>query len=680
MDPKEELQEEEFSLDDIMKEFAAGDAEPSEEAPEEIPEQTPEEPEAPEPEVTGDTLRIDLPVKERQADTLGNTVRFEAIASNEEEETPDARQLPAQEEKAEPFSKDWEPEYEQPIGEYVPPQPIVFHPRSRLRELKRKLVAGPEKRYYDLTELGFGKLQAAIFVSLLIVLFTAGATALYAAGFVQENRMKLLVFGQFLAMLLSALLGCYQMMEGVADLLKKRFTLNTMLLFTFAACCADGVLGLMEQRLPCCAAFSLHVTMSLWGAYHRRQTEMAQMDTMRKATHLDSIVRISEYHDGCSGLLRSEGQVEDFMDNYDAPSGPEKVLNIYALIAVLLSIGISVAAGVLHNSVSFAVQVLSVSLLAAVPVTGFIAIARPMAILEKRLHKLGTVLCGWQGVKGMCGRALFPVEHSDLFPAGYCKMNGVKFYGSRDPDQVVAYCTALILADGSGLGSLFEQLLTSRSGRHYTAENYHAYENGGIGAEVCDEPVLMGSLTFLREMGVEVPDGINVNHAVYAAVDGELCGVFAITYGKANSSAAGMSTLCSYRKLRPVLTSCDFMINESFIKDRFGVNPRKVCFPERSVREALCRTEIPEDAPALALVTTEGLAPFAYAVTGARSLRAASIMATVVHMIGGILGLAIMLALAVLGEASLLTPFNLLAFELVWLIPGLLISEWTRVV
>ena len=49
-------------------------------------------------------------------------------------------------------------------------------------------------------------------------------------------------------------------------------------------------------------------------------------------------------------------------------------------------------------------------------------------------------------------------------------------------------------------------------------------------------------------------------------------------------------------------------------------------------------------------------------------------------MIGGILGLLIMLALAVLGESALLTPVNLLAFELVWLVPGLLISEWTRAV
>jgi len=662
-----EAADEALNLDDILKEFA----DPEETAEETAPA---EEADVPETEAPEETLRLELPMKSPAADVTGDTVRFEPLGSASEEPEPAA----PQEEKAEPFSQGWEPDFDQPIGEYLPPQPIPFHPRSRLRELKRKLVAGPEKRYYDLTEVGFGKLQAAIFFSVLLVLFTAGATVMYTIGLVDESRMKLMVFVQFLAMLLSALLGCYQMMEGVADLLRLRFTLNTMLLVTFIACLADGLLGLKELRVPCCAAFSLHVTMSLWSAYHRRQTEMDQMDTMRKATHLDSIVRATEYHDGCSGLLRSEGQVEDFMDNYAAPSGPERVLNIYGLIATFASIGISIAAGMLHDSVSFAVQVLSVSMLVAVPVTAFISMTRPAALLERRLHKLGAVLCGWQGVRGMCKRVLFPVNYSDLFPAGTCKMNGVKYYGNRDSDQVVAYCTALILADGSGLGSLFEQLLSSRNGHHYEAVNYRAYENGGIGAEVCDEPVLMGSLSFLREMGVEVPEGINVRHAIYAAIDGELCGVFAISYGKANSSAAGMSTLCSYRGLRPALIDCDFMLTESFIKEHFGVSPRRVCFPERAVRQELSSRTIPENAPATALITTEGLAPFAYAVTGARSLRTASIMGVVVHMIGGILGLFIMLALAVLGEEALLTPANLLAFEVIWLIPGLLITEWTR--
>jgi hypothetical protein len=37
-----------------------------------------------------------------------------------------------------------------------------------------------------------------------------------------------------------------------------------------------------------------------------------------------------------------------------------------------------------------------------------------------------------------------------------------------------------------------------------------------------------------------------------------------------------------------------------------------------------------------------------------------------------------MALLAYLGTEDLLTPSNMLLYELVWMIPGLLITEWTR--
>ena len=670
MDEKE--RQEEFSLDDIIKEFSDFPSEPEEENAEETVAEE-EQPAAEEPVeeapavVTDATIRLD-----RIPDTHGQVRNAKPIVEEEEDEPP----APVQE-QTEPFSSEWEPEYEQPIAEYVPPRPIIFHPRSRLRELKRKLVAGPEKEYYALSEKGLGKLQAAIFVSVLVVLISAAATAMYALGMVQQDRMRLMVFGQFLAMLVSALLGSYQLLEGAADLVRGRFSLNTLLCFTFILCCADGVLCLQQLRVPCCAAFSLQVTMSLWSAYQRRNTKLGQLDTMRKAIRLDSICVAEDYHNDTKGLLRGEGQVEHFMDTYEQPSRLEKVLSVYALVALCVSLAVGITAGVLHG-ISTGIQVAAVTVLAAMPASMFITLSRPMAVLERRLHALGAVLCGWQGVEGMCGKALFPLDHNDLFPAGTVKMNGVKFFGSRQPDEIIAYATALVEADGGSLAPLFTHLLDSRNGMHYTVENFNPYDGGGIGGEVNGEPVLAGTLSFLKDMGVEVPEGIRISQAVCVAVDGELCGLFAITYEKDRASAAGVATLCSYRRLNPVLTTGDFMLTENFLRSRFSINPKRILLPGHSERKALQEKAPEVDAPAMALVTSEGLAPFAYAVTGARTLRSASTAGVVVHMIGGILGIVMMLVLAILGATEYLTPANMFLYELVWMVPGLLFTEWTR--
>ena len=724
MDNKNELQE--FSLDDILKEFGetpeaepevpaeepaaqpqAGEPKPEEEAPqeeepqEEAPQEEAPQEEAPreeapreeapaeEPKV-GDTIRMEQIIKEVRAQEeavsqdatirmeppqVGDTIRMEQIIrevrAQEEAVSQDAtiRMDPAEPEAA-PVEEKQE----------APAAPIIeLNPRARLRELKRKLVAGPEKRYYELTEYGVIRLQIAILVTLLLLIGCGAVTAMYSMGLVPENRLRLVIFSQVLAMLISAALGSNQMLDGLAELLRGRFTINTLLSITFIACCADAVFCLKELRIPFCAAFTLQTAMALWARYQRRTTEMAQMDTLRKAVRLHALVKEPEVYDGKAGILRTHGDVDHFMDNYDAPSGPEKLSNGYAFVSLFACIGIAVFAGVLHG-VSMGVQVLSTSLLVAVPASFYVCFSRPMAILEKRLHMVGTVICGWQGVKGLCGKAVFPLKDEDIFPNGSTKLNGVKFYGDRDPDQVVSYATSLIAVSGSGLAPIFRQMLAGRDGSEYAVENFQNYGDGGIGGEVNGEPVLLGGLNFLQDMGVEIPEGTMVNQAVYAAIDGQLSAVFAISYAKMRSAAGGLVALCGYRKLKCVITGGDFMLTDGLLRSKFKVNTRRIEFPDREVRKTLRERQPDANATGLAFATRDELVSYAYAITGSRALRTSYRLGVALHLLGGVLGLLIMLCLSYLGAMELLSPTHILLYQLVWAVPGLLFTEWTRTV
>jgi len=551
--------------------------------------------------------------------------------------------------------------------------PLIFRPKQRLRELKRKLVAGPEKRYYELAEQGVGKLQIAMLVCLLVIGISAASGFAYSAGMIPANRMKLMVFGQVLAMLLGALMGSQQMIEGVSDLFRGRFTLNTLLFFTFLACCGDSWLCLQQQRVPICAAFTLEVFMSLWSTYHRRTTEMGQMDTMRKAIRLDKLVKCPDYHEGKTAFVRGEGQVEDFTETYDQITGPERIQNVFALLCLIASIAIAVLA-YLHHGLQMGVQIFSTSLLVAVPASFFVALSRPMAILERKLHRLGAVLCGWTGIQGMKGKYVFPLTDSDLFPNGAAKMNGVKFYGERDPQTVIAYAAALMRANGGTLAPIFEQQLRSYNGVRYEAESVRFYGGGGIGGEVCEEPVLIGTLDFLKDMGVEIPEGVMVKQAVYLSIDGELSGLFAVSYSRTKQTARGIGALCGYRKITPIIMAEDFMLTPAFLKERFGIRTRRALFPNREQRSQLRAKDAAEDATALALMTQEGVAPVAYLITGTRALRSAWKLGVAVHILAGILGLLTMAALAITGSVELLTPIHVLLYQLIWMVPGLLIT------
>ena len=695
MDNQDELQE--LDLEAIMREFhdpskdrppeepeASESTEAAEEAPAEAladagAEDVPAAPEVPEDETPVPDSMEELDIgqispeedagEEAAADPTA-TVRIDDISDVHAEAAEDS--AAGEEPAAEDGSENPEEPPAQPEKE-----PIPFSPRAHLRELKTKLIAGPEKRYYELEEVGIGKLQIAILLNLALVALCALGAVLYAMGAVPGNRMRFLAFSQVLAMLISALLGSNALLDGLSDIFHGKFTLNTLMALTFLACCADAVYCLMELRIPCCAAFCLEMTMALWARYHRRSTEMAQMDTLRKAVNLGSIVKSPDYYKKRPGILRGQGDVEDFMDTYNKSSGPEKLQCVYAFISLIASLGISTLAGLLHGP-SMAVQILSTSLLVAVPASFFVSLTRPAALLERRLHMVGSVICGWQGVKKLCGKAVIPLRDEDLFPEGSAKLNGVKFYGEHTPDEIVSFTTSLIVEAGGGLVNVFRTLLTSRGGREYPVEEFRNYGSGGIGGIIQGEPVLLGTLDFMQDMGVHIPDGTMVNQAVYAAIDGELSAVVAISYAKMRSSAAGLVSLTVSRRLTPVMLTRDFMLTESFLRSKFSVSTRRMVFPDQQTRDTLTAIQADPEADVLALTTRQDLASYIYTITGSGALRTASRLGATVHLLGGIVGIAIMLVIAYLGSTQLLTPINILLYQLVWMVPGLLITEWTR--
>ena len=87
-----------------------------------------------------------------------------------------------------------------------------------------------------------------------------------------------------------------------------------------------------------------------------------------------------------------------------------------------------------------------------------------------------------------------------------------------------------------------------------------------------------------------------------------------------------------------------------------------------------------EGSKPILLATKPGLAVSAYGVTGARSAYTASMLGTIVQMIGGFVGLVMLAILVVIGALHLITPVNMFLYQLIWLVPGWLITEWTRAI
>ena len=548
--------------------------------------------------------------------------------------------------------------------------------RTPFQVMRRKIVEGPERQYYALREKGIAGIQTVMVLSFLVALVAIGTTVLYAMGYVPEDRLRLMIFSQLLLLLFSAFLGAFQMVDGLFDLGRLRFTPNTLLALTFLICLADCALCLGEVRVPCTAVFCIQVFMSLWGGAMQRKTDTSRTDTMRGAKMLSGIGEKPNFDGDVAGFVRCDGDVDDFMNTYGEHGTPEKVLGGYCLGAFIASLivgGVAVA----MQGLSLGLQVAAASLLVAMPATMFITVARPALLLEKKLYKLGVVICGWEGAKGLGRKARFPITGKDLFPADTVKLNGVKFYGEQVPAKVIGYAAAVAAKEGGSIAPLLAELKDSYKVETYEVESYKAY-SGGIGGGVDGTVVLIGTLPMLKAFHVDIPEDVHLPGGIGISLDGKFSCLLAVNYEKNRLVAHGLRVLTVSSRVKPVLVTEDFVLGGAFLQKKFGIHPKKLVRPAPEERERLRAVTVDEEDRVLALCVRPTLPAYGYAISGGRAYYHAVTFGTVIHILGGILGIGAMLALSLLGRTDLLTPLNILLYQAIWLIPGFLITEWTR--
>ena len=78
----------------------------------------------------------------------------------------------------------------------------------------------------------------------------------------------------------------------------------------------------------------------------------------------------------------------------------------------------------------------------------------------------------------------------------------MKLYGTLPAGQVLSMRLPRSRRRRIPSPALFDRLLQAQFGRRCRADAYRCYDGGGIGAQIGQDVVLVGSLPFMRSMGV----------------------------------------------------------------------------------------------------------------------------------------------------------------------------------
>lgn len=434
----------------------------------------------------------------------------------------------------------------------------------------------------------------------------------------------------------------------------------------FVPSVAAAVLSVVQSVLDregasyCAPVSLLFFFLMLSVAYERS----ALVHTLRTVASFDAPMGIfdtPQLLSGADSLRRDVGDTVDFLRRLTQTDTPQTLLRIYAWLLFPLTGGLAYLLSRITD-IDFPLAWL-LHLLGGIPFCGMLSYVRPFSALSKRLSAFGGALCGWHSARVFGGKHTIILRDGDLFPPGTISTNGMKLYGANKPARVIAYTLAALDTAKIPLCGIFETLLQAQYGRHFRATAYRFY-NGGIGIEVAGDVVLVGSLGFMREMGVHMPDGTRVRQAIYTSVNGELAGIFALRYQPNASTRAGLHDLLANRRISVVLATRDFLVTPELLAAKYDLDTQTLRFPAFAERLRLSAGAPGEAASQGALIAKDTFGAFASTVAAGRTLRTASLLSVWMSLLSGVLGVA--LCTLMIAWNALASPLHVAAFQLLW--------------
>lgn len=677
-------QEDELSLESILAEYGRGGRQPAPEqespqepqpeplptpAPEPVPEPEPAPEPVPEPEPEYESTAPDrVALKDIMSQTVDAVLededdgviaqpvplseRLASLLARLRRRAAGKKRRPAFQDTEQLFD---EPEEDEELEPEEPPEPEPL-PEDVLRDAKRQC----------------GRLRRGLLVGILPALALVVAAVLQEleklpSAWLDEALLRCAVLGG--GLLLTAL-ACAAVWRRAVELLRQGQAgcelCAAIAAMTQLLCCVCGMATGSTRATPYAAAGALLILACQWGLYLEAETRRSAYHLLVLNGAVPYVVSATE-----TGVCRQRGTEEGFYRLMSRPD-PARYWQNYAMplvmaVAAVLSGVVCFSDGNMSDFPWVLTALTTAGAGLSIPLSGVL----PMYYLSRRLGRSGCAAAGYAGARAVSRSRRLILTDDDLFPPGTVTLNGYKVFG-EERARAVSYAASVAKAAGSSLTPLLERQLTAEGGFHLPVEWLNYCEEGGVEANIRGETVLMGSAYFMKKRRVALPRDMKLSTGVFLAVDGALTAVFAVKYQPSRNAEWALRTLKRFH-ITPVLAVRSGNVTPGLIKRKFGVDARPV-YPDVSTRLALAQLAEQRGEQPYVVVCREGLMPLVESVAGSRRAVKAVRTATILGYIGAAVGVALAYYLTSIGNFALLTPIAMVVYQLLWLLPTLLLA------
>ena len=521
---------------------------------------------------------------------------------------------------------------------------------------------------------------AALLVSIIMAVLTFACESGWALPFGIGNDLRLLSGIQVIALLIVLITGVDLVVRGAGDIIKGKPNIESLILFSSAISIITGIYVILSESAPqvlsYCVVNAFAVTCAMWG---EKQHTKALAETLKTAgTSAEPFGVISEYRADVDKTLLKKvfGKTNGFYNNLMYPDVGETAYKFAVPIMLAAALVMSVLTAVTKDLGKHLLHMLSALLTAGASFSAISSFAFPFSIIAKEARKSGAAIAGWGGADDFFYNDGVCITDEDFFPTGTISLNGVKIFEEISPEKAIRYTGSLIIASGSGLTRVFSELLNKQAMSMIKVEDFSCYE-GGIGALVRGERVMVGSAAFMQLLGIRIPSDMNMKNAIFTVVNDKLIAMFSVNYIPTNSVQNALISILK-RKVKLLFAVRDFNITHLMIEQKFKVPIDDLeTIPIKNTYD-ISDTGTASLGRVTSILSREGLGPYGAAISLGILLRRTALLSVVISLVTAVLGMLIIFFIYWSGAYDSASPGNLLIFMLCMFIVNLISCAVTR--
>ncbi len=522
---------------------------------------------------------------------------------------------------------------------------------------------------------------AAVVAAALLLITFAPHMGIPMPAFLSYIKMPYIYLFVCCALELAVMGLCFETtVVGVRDLVTLRPNMESVVVFANFASLLHMITIMFKPEWEGYYGYAAVSTLSmLFAAYYLRKLEVAKLKSCRAAAGMGRpyiVVAEPDIYDGETALVKYRAEKPlGFVSRLNREDYTRKVWKVVAPIVIFGSLALAAIASFANDNGHRFFWCLAAISAAGAPLGLLLPYCLCFAKAARHLYAIGEALAGYAAAESLSDAKSVVITDGDLFPPGNIALSGLKVYGGNPVDKVMIYAASLINASGAATSRPFADQLGEQASELLKVNAFKFYENGGIGGEIEKNTVLAGTASFMMRNGIRIPQDVGGKTLIFLAINLELAGVFALSYGASGAVRGGLSMLM-HQQITPVFATRDFNISPAMIETKFKLSTDTVDFPKEAERLALSDPYRLFKGKISAVISREGLKHYAECVVCARNLRRAVRISTALTLLSAVLAMFFMSYLCFTGAVVVASPLNLLLYAALWLLPNFIIARW----